>query len=306
MVSTIIYLHFNQHAKTIQKIKLGICNEVYNVHLDKQDVIIRLNACDKFLKGTRDHTPQLKALDINVPDLLFEDYSKTTIPLSYQIQNKIAGEDLGYVIDKLTDEQLKNLAKEIATIFQKTRTLPASNEFGVIWGGGENDVSRTWTERMKIWIDDCKQRGGKTGVMDKELFQIADNLFSKYKSYFELVRPTTYYGDISSKNVMIQHGVFSGLVDLDGLTQGDPLEAVGRIKLSWFGTHHGEVYTNAVMDELNLNKGERHLVTMYALLNAISWACDNGIQHNQNTQPIVNTEKMKHDKAIIKKLAMEV
>lgn len=306
MVSTIISLHFNQHAKTIQKIKLGICNEVYNVHLDKKEVIVRLNASDKFLKGTRDHTPQLKLLGINVPDILFEDYSKTTIPLSYQIQTKVAGEDLGYVIDKLTDEQLKNLAKDIAIIFQKTKTLPASNEFGVIWGGGENDVSRSWTERMKIWIDDCKQRGTKTGVMDKELSHIADNLYSKYKSYFELVRPTTYYGDISSKNVMIHHGVFNGLVDLDGLTQGDPLEAVGRIKLSWFGTHHGEVYTHAVMDELNLNKGERHLVTMYALLNAISWACDNGIQHNQHTQPIVNTEKMKHDKAIIKKLELEV
>jgi hypothetical protein len=73
---------------------------------------------------------------------------------------------------------------------------------------------------------------------------------------------------------------------LDGLTQGDPLETVGRIKLSWYGTHRGEVYTNAIMDELSLDAKDRKLVFVCALLNKISWTCENGIQFNQNTNPI--------------------
>lgn len=305
MVKTIIQLHFNQTPKSIQRIKLGICNEVYLVGLNNTEVIIRLNEREKYLKGSHDHIPQFKSLNINVPEILFEDYSKTFIPMCYQIQTKIAGNDLGYVIETLSDEQLKMLAKQIAAIIQQVKTIPASNQFGVIWGG-DNDVSKSWTERMKIWLNESKERGLKTGVMDNEMMHIADNLFAKFKTYFDLVPPVTYYGDICSKNVMINNGAFSGLVDLDGITQGDPLEAVGRIKLSWYGTHYGELYTNAIMDELKLNKGERHLVSMYALLNAISWACENGIQLNKNTQPTVNAEKMKHDKAMIKKLALEV
>ncbi len=228
------------------------------------------------------------------------------IPFSYQIQNKIEGKDLGNVIETLTDEQLRKLAKEIAVIFQKVKTIPANNQFGVIWGGGDNELSDTWTERMKIWIEESIERGKKTGVMDSQMSLIAENLYVEYKSYFDSVKPVTYYGDICSKNVMINHGVFNGLVDLDGLTQGDPLEAIGRIKLSWYGTHHGKVYTDAIMDQLELNETERKRVTMYALLNKISWTCENGVQFNLNTQPIVDKEKEKNDKKIINEIMTEL
>ncbi len=306
MIDTILFLHFNQKPVFIQRITVGICNEVYNVGLSDKEVIVRLSSSDKFLMGSHDHIPQFKALHINVPDILFEDFSKTTIPLSYQIQNKIEGKDLGDVIEILTDDQLKTLAKEIASIFRKVKTIPSSEKFGVIWGGGDNELNNSWTERMKIWIDESIERGNKTGVMDNEMLQIADNTYSIYKSYFDSLKPVTYYGDISSKNVMINNGIFNGLVDLDGLTQGDPLEAIGRIKLSWYRTHHGDVYTNAIMDELNLTTSDKRVVIMYAILNAISWACENGIQFNQNTSSIVNTEKKKNDKMIIKQLSIEL
>jgi len=306
MIKTVIEFHFNQAPKFIRRITIGICNEVYDITLNDSEVIVRLSLVDKFLMGSHDHIPKFKALGIKVPDILFEDYRKKLIPLSYQIQNKIAGTDLGNVIAFLTDEQLRALAHEIALIFQKVKTIPASNQFGVIWGGGDNEVSNTWVERMKIWVEESIERGKKTGVMDSALSLLAENLYIKYQSYFRSVKPVTYYGDISSKNVMINNGIFNGLVDLDGLTQGDPLEAIGRIKISWYGTHHGEVYTNAVMDELRLNEKEKKRVTMYALLNQISWTCENGVQFNQNTKPIVDKKKEQLDKKIIKAITAEL
>ena len=306
MVTIVIAHHFNQAPKCVMRIATGICNEVYRVSLDKNDVIVRLSPVDRFLMGSHDHIPKFKTLGIKVPDILFEDYNKTLIPLSYQIQNKIEGTDLGNIIETLTDDQLRELAQEIVLIFNKVKTLPASNQFGVIWGGGDNELSDTWTERMKIWIEESIERGKKTGVMDSQMSSITENLYVAYKSYFDFIKPVTYYGDICSKNVMINHGIFNGLVDLDGLTQGDPLEAVGRIKLSWYGTHRGEVYINAIMDKLRLNKTERKRVTMYALLNKISWTCENGIQFNQNTQSIVDKEKEKNDKKIIKLIVAEL
>ena len=86
----------------------------------------------------------------------------------------------------------------------------------------------------------------------------------------------------------------------------DPLEAVGRIKLSWYGTRHGDIYSTAIMDELGLNQEQRHLVTMYALLNQISWTCENGIQFNQNTKAKVDEDKKRRDRSMIKKLASEL
>lgn len=303
MINVIIFSHFRHSPKFIRRITIGICNEVYEVGLNDRIVIVRLSAYDRFLMGSHDHIPKFKALNIKVPDILAEDYSKSVIPLSYQIQSKIDGHDLGEVIETLSDKQLEALGKEVAGIFNKVKTLPSSDKFGVIWGGGDDDISDTWTERMQIWIQESKERGLKTGVMDSEIEKIADSLYSRYESYFSNITPVTYYGDICSKNIMIQNGTFNGLVDLDGLTQGDPLEAIGRIQLSWYGTKYGELYTGTIMDELGLDHEQRELVIMYALLNKISWACENGIPFNQNTKGEVDLEKAGLDKAMIKTLA---
>ncbi len=306
MIQVVMVSRFNQSPKYIHRIAIGISNEVYRVGLEKEEVIVRLSPHDRFLMGSRDHIPKFKALGIQVPDILAEDYSKNLILFSYQVLSKIEGEDLGQVIETLSQQQLKDLAKEVATIFNKVKTIPSSDKFGVIWGGGDNEISDTWTERMKIWIDESMQRGLFTGVMDDEVLSIAENLYEQYKTYFSSIKPTVYYGDICSKNIMINQGIFSGLVDLDGITQGDPLEALGRIKLSWYGTWHGDIYSTAIMDELGLQLEQRNLVTMYALLNQISWASENGIQFNQNTKAEVDEEKKHKDKALIIRLSQEL
>lgn len=304
-VKKIIQKHFDTSPKSIIRMTTGICNEVYKVTLKDKEVIVRLSPENKFLMGSYINIPRFKKLGIHVPTILAEDYSKMFVPYSYQIQTIIEGQDLGEVIETLTDPHLKELAKEVASIFKKVRTLPASEKFGVVWGG-ENEFSDTWTERMRLWIEESKERGRKTGVMDEALFALAESLYSEYEGYFDSVKPVTYYGDICSKNLMIEKGVFSGLVDLDGLTQGDPLESVGRIKTSWHGTRHGELYTKTVMDELGLNEEQRKMVIVYALLNRIAWACENGIQFNQNTKPTVDLEKDKRSKEMIRALYQEL
>lgn len=303
MIQFVMMSHLNQIPKYINRITIGICNEVYRVGLEKEEVIARLSSHNRFLMGSHDHIPKFKTLGIRVPDILIEDYSKNLIPLSYQILSKIEGQDLGQVIETLSDKQLQDLAKEIATIFNKVRTIPSSDKFGVIWGGGDDEISDTWTERMQIWIEESRERGVKTGIMDSKMENIANNLYERYKIYFNSLTPTMYYGDICSKNIMISDGAFSGLVDLDGLTQGDPLEAIGRIKLAWYGTRYGEFYTNTIMDELELNREQREIVILYALLNKISWTCENGIQFNQNTNAEVDWQRAVEDKKIINKLA---
>lgn len=306
MIQWIIQSHFGQMPTFVHRIPIGICNEVYRVGLAHESVIARLSFHDRFLLGSHDHIPKFKALGIRVPDILAEDYSKQEIPLSYQILSKIEGQDLGQVIETLSEQQLRVLAKEIAAIFHKVSRIPASDKFGILWGGGEDELSDTWTERMWIWIEESKERGRHTGVMDRDMNAIADNLYARYQDYFATVQPITYYGDICSKNVMIHHGQFTGLVDLDGLTQGDPLEAVGRINLSWYGTPHGEIYAGAIMDALHLDQAQKEIVTMYSLLNQISWACENGIQLNQNTTTKIDPEKKNKDQSVAKKLAAEL
>src|SRR5205807_3373532 len=148
--------------------------------------------------------------------------------------------------------------------------------------------------------------GSRTGVLDANLEHILGWINTEYKAYFEDILPITYFGDLSSKNVMIHEGRFVGLVDLDSLAQGDPLEAVGRIKASWYGTHYGRVYSDAVMDAMELTREQRRLVTMYALLNRAFWTCENGIRFNQKTNGRVDQARMKEDKTAVEAMFDEL
>lgn len=132
MIHLITEEQFNQTPQYIDRIVIGICNEVYRVGLKEREVIARLSPHDRFLMGSHDHIPKFKALGIPVPDILSEDYSKNLVPYAYQILSKIEGEDLGQVIETLSDQQLRDLAKEVANIFKKVGTIPSSDKFGVV------------------------------------------------------------------------------------------------------------------------------------------------------------------------------
>ena len=74
---------------------------------------------------------------------------------------------------------------------------------------------------------------------------------------------------------------------------------VGRIKASWYGTKYGNFYTNAVMDNLNLDDNQRKMVTVWALLNRIWWQSEIGIQFNKNTSTNIDSGKVKKGNMVI-------
>lgn len=305
LIEKVIVRHFGKKPEFIRRMTTGICNEVYLVSLGSKEVIARLKAEDRWLLGSHYYIPKFKKLGITVPDILAEDYSKKFIPYAYQIQSKIEGKDLGDVIETLTEVQLRVLAKEIVGIINKFNTIPAIGGFGPVWGE-QSALCDSWAERMRLWASGSEERGRKTGVMDDEMQSLLRMIDAKYRPYFDSVKAVTYYDDICSKNVMIADGKFNGLVDLDSLTQGDSLEAIGRIKLSWHGKSYGKIYSDAIIAELGLNEKQEEIVTMYALFDGISFACENGIKFNENTSGVVDQAKAVGDKQRIKALATEL
>lgn len=303
-ISSIALLHFGEAPITIRRISIGLCNEVFEVRLKDREIIARLSDVDDFIRGSQKHIPILKRMGIKVPDIIAEDYSKTNIPYSYQLLSKLKGKDIGLVIKSLSDAELQKIAKEISSIINKVKTIPANDSFGYFYDSYA-ETAETWTGWIGKVIDEAKNRARKTGVIDNGTLSILDELYRDNMEYLEQVKAIIYLDDICSKNVMIERGEFSGLVDLDCFAQGDPLESIGRIKASWPKTHHGEVYLNAIMDEQRLDTNKRKIVSMYALLNRISWASENGIRFNQNTDGVIDQERAERDMDAINQLYEE-
>ena len=304
-VESIIEREFGCRPHQIERMGNGICNEVYRIRAGDLDCVVRLKAEARYMYGSHDHIPIFRNASITVPEILAEDYSKTRSLFAYQVLSIIPGRDINDVIHTLTDGQLRAIAGHISFVFDALKDVPNNGKFGDQWGD-DDDLVDSWTDDIARMTKVVIGWGTRTGVLDAETEGILEWINAEYKPYFDSAACLTYYGDICAKNVMIHNGEFAGLVDLDALSQGDPLEAIGRIKASWYGTHHGSVYAEAVMDEQCLDRDHRRIVTMYALLNRAYWTMENGIQFNQNTSTRVDPLREKQDKAAVRALHKEL
>jgi aminoglycoside phosphotransferase (APT) family kinase protein len=305
IVVQILKKEFGSKPDRITRMGNGICNEVYAVDAGGRDCIVRLNTEARYMLGSHNHIPIFRSIGIRVPEILAEDYSAGFVPVAYQVLSRIEGRDINDVIDTLTDDQLRAIAGEISNVFRGLRDVPNDGRYGVLWGDGD-DLVESWTADIAHMNGVVIGWGARSGVLDADLEHVLARIIAEYKDYFDAAEPVTYFGDICAKNVMIDSGRFAGLVDLDSLAQGDPLEAIGRIKASWHGTRHGRVYSEAVMDAQMLSADERRLVTMYALLNRTYWTLENGIQFNQNTSATVDRVRERQDKADVQSLYKEL
>lgn len=304
-IERIAQKEFGTSPSNLTRMTTGICNEVYSVAIGDREYIFRLKEEPRYMLGSHKNIPLFRSKGIKVPEILAEDYSKTWLPLAFQIQNKLPGNDLRDVIETLSDDELKALGSEVANVFRQLSTVPNNGKFGVLWGD-DRDLVDSWSAEVARVTKVVTNWGKQTGVLDDKLVEVLAYVNSKYKGYFDRIRPYTYFGDIAGKNVMVHDGKFSGLVDLDSLAQGDPLEAVGRIKASWYGTRYGTVYSKSVMDALGLPEPQREIVTMYALLNRAFWTLENGVQFNSNTSRTVDREREAADKHAVAALLAEL
>jgi len=304
-VAHIIRRVFGEQAREIRRMTAGMANEVYAARLSSRAVIVRLNADSDSMRGAEEHIALFRSLGISVPEVLAADYSKTLVPFAYQIQSKLDGTDLGQVIDSLTGAQLKAIAGEIAWIVRRLEPLPTNGKFG--WtGGGKAAAFATWLDVLRNMRAQIAERTATTRVVGDRYLQAIDALLDTHRPHLSCVASTFYYDDMSSKNVLIHEGRFVGLVDLDTVAYGDPLEGVGRIEASWFGTSYGRAYTDAVMAELELTTAERMMVHVYAILNRLYWLSERGIKFNGNTSTVIDHDLVARDQAIIDEMIVQL
>src|SRR3989338_7924658 len=101
-INVIAVLHFKEMPVSIERVTIGLCNEVFDVKFKDREVIVRLSQKDVFMKGSQKHIPILKERGINVPDILAEDYTKINIPYSYPIGSYCTLEPKGCFYERFT------------------------------------------------------------------------------------------------------------------------------------------------------------------------------------------------------------
>lgn len=200
---------------------------VFRVYLpEKRSVVLRTSVRPKTFGFTRRNLDVLRALELPVQSVLAA--GPTASGGSYMILNWIPGRDLVHELAGMSRGQMSRLAEQVVDAQRRLGSLPASNGFG--WAPiGQNAPLENWSSAFgqaapASMVDDGTLLGGLRARLCL--------LRSRVEPYFSTVPARAFLDDLTTKNVLVENGVLSGIIDVDFVCYGDPLLAVGATMAS--------------------------------------------------------------------------
>lgn len=257
----------------IERCGVGIANYVFKVCTANEKFILRCSKDKETYKDTIYWLNKLSACEIPISIVLSEgkygDYS-------YLILSYIPGDDIGNVYNKLSDSEKKKIAKEVIDIQRKVSRIAI-----------RADAEWTW---KCCFVDEmlnrAEERIRRKHYFDINKIDIIKKLQQEVQEYLGKVQPTPYLDDISTKNLLIDAGKVSGIIDIDWIGLGDMLTFVAMTKVALLNMNLDTKYIDYLLDAIHPNKIEYKAFVFYCLIFCVDFMGERGMQFLDKTIPV--------------------
>ncbi len=275
-----------QPVISIERFETGLAHYVYDVTLgDGRKVVARLASPgnDATLAGAVYWSQKLRPLGVPLPELLAYDLTRQKFNYAYLLLERLPGQDLGLVYPGLSVPQKRDLAREIARIQGIVNALPPGPGYGFALSY-EANLKASWTvvlgdlARTRLWIK-------QAGVFKPQVVDRVRKALARFEPYFAEIAPKPFLDDTTTKNVLINEGRLSGIVDVDVVCFGDPLFVVALTNMALLSRAYTIDYIEFWCDELHLNPTQRQVFNVYTAVHCVSFMSEIGQKFNRD-EPI--------------------
>lgn len=261
-----------KHVVQIERCGVGIANYVFIVSTAVEKYILRCSKEEDAYKDTVNLLGRLSACEIPIPAVLsygkYGDYF-------YLILSYIPGDDIGNVYYRLNGGEKKQIAREVVEIQRKVSTIdiPTNSEW-------------TWNSVVEEILNRAEERIGRKSYFDVYKVHIVKNLQQEIQEYLDKVQPTPYLDDISTKNLLINGGKVSGIIDIDWMGFGDMLTFVAMTKVALLNMNLDTEYIDYLLDEIHPSTAEYKAFVFYCLMFCVDFMGERGMQFLDKTIPV--------------------
>jgi len=247
-------------------------NAVYRARMaGGRSLAVRVSPQAQTFSHTRSNLATLRGLGLPVQAVLAQ--GVTPSGGEFVVLDWLPGRDIYYAFSTLSDTQSERIA-EAVTAFQRrvTERLPAPPEGGFGWAAiGERAPQARWTEIFGAPIPQAQlaEMLARVDATPLERFRARLGLArASLEDYFDTLRPVCFLDDLTIKNVLVDNGELSGLIDLDTVCYGDPLLVLGAT-LAHIDSEvgeHGRAYARALLHHWSPEGVQRRATGFYACL----------------------------------------
>lgn len=204
-----------------QRFTTGTAFFVYEVAHGANLAVVRIGRPEQAsaLAEGRALQDRLRPLGVPLPDILAHGVQDG---LPYLVMSRLAGTDLGHVIDDLGPASLRSIAEGVADAQLATAGSARGHGFGYA-STADRAPHPLWTDVVRAHIDRSRQRILANGLFPPGVVAAAERLLATHADALAGMAPIPFLHDTTTKNVIVSPaGHLSGIVDVDDLCYGDP------------------------------------------------------------------------------------
>lgn len=190
----------------------------------------------------------------------------------FAVYERLSGSDLELVYPHLTAQEKQSIAHEVANIQQRVQSMD-ERHFKQTYPWVEVLTEITRRSEREMFMSGI----GKRCYIDQVLRKIEE-----YSEYFANLKPVPFLYDLNVRNVLVNSGGVTGVIDVDALWLGDPLLAIGRGKTVLRTMRQDLDFIDSWCRLWNLTELELKMVDFYDLLYCVRFMSTLGQSLNGN------------------------
>jgi len=269
--------------ESVHRFPTGLGHWVYDVRgPDGAGIVVRMGTADQrddFL-GALHWSRTLRPLGVPLPRLIGHGEYRGR---PYLALERLAGADLGHVYDTLTSAERQSIAEEVCRIQRIVGALPEGRGYGFVRLPSEPGRA-SWSDVIDGSLARSRGRIEAAGLVSPRPIDRVAAHAKRFHQYFSRVRPTAFLDDVTTKNVLVHAGRFSGIVDVDWLCFGDSLFAVALTRTALLSAGANLEYTDHWCDVLGLTSEERGVVRFYTAVFCVDFMSEFGQRFSQGVE----------------------
>jgi aminoglycoside phosphotransferase (APT) family kinase protein len=290
----------NSPLLLIERFITGKDNYVFDVKTKDKEYVVRLNTPERaqLFRGAVNWYNLLKPKGIPFPTILYQDLEEKKYGFPVIVMERLPGKDLAHVYNELTNKQKEDLATDLVTIQKAVSTLPQAHGFGYATSLEDKTLHSSWRGVMDTYKKRIVTRNEKTRLIDDKYIQKLKELYKQFSEYFSKVQAVPFLDDTTTKNVIINNGKLSGIVDVDYVCFGDPLLVVALTQASLLDMKADTHYTDYWVQLLKLSGEQKKIVNMYSAMFVLEFASVMGHTFNQKEAEKIDYEALHYSKSL--------
>ncbi len=256
----------------IERCGVGIANYVFIVSTAADKFVLRCSKDTNAYQDTVYWLSKLAACEIPIPAVISQGNDHE---YSYLILSHIPGDDLGNVYWKLSDSEKKQIAKEVIEIQRRVSGIDIAADAQWTWDGVIEEMLNRAEERIK-----------QNGYFDAAKIHIIRKLQREIQEYLDTVRPIPYLDDISTKNLLIDQGKVSGIIDIDWMGLGDLLTFAAMTKVALLNMDLDTKYVDYLLEEIHPDAAAYKAFLFYCLVYCVDFMGERGMRFLDKRIPV--------------------